>query len=207
MRIVDLSQELSNKVIFTLNQLDFHASKGKSRLLATHIEAPSYLVPNGNALNQYEPACFFRDAIVLDLTHMKSKQLINDEDLEAAEEAAGLAMREGEIAILHTGWEKYAETEDYWVKHPALSENGAQYLEFKRLVGVGVDTPNVDSPGERDLPVHCILMTGDLFILENLCNLYQIDRSRFRLIALPPRTKTSVSLVRALAILDDASVE
>jgi len=195
---------MSNKA--ALNQPDFHLSNRKDRIPATHIETPSYLVPNGKALNHYEPASFFKDAIVLDLTYVKPKQLINDEDLEAAEEAAGLAIRDGEIAILHTGWEKYGDSEVYWSSHPALSENGAQYLEFKRVIGVGVDTPNVDFSGDRALPVHTLLMKSNIFVLESLCNLYQVDQPRFELIALAPRVKTSVSLVRAVGVLGDAGV-
>jgi kynurenine formamidase len=50
-------------------------------------------------------------------------------------------------------------------------------------------------------------MKKNIFVLENLCNLSQVDQSRFELIALPPRVKASVSLVRVVGVLDDASVE
>ncbi len=202
MRIVDLSHELSSKAFLVLDQLDFHSSKAENSLSVTHIEAPSYLVPDGKALNHFEPASFVRDAVLLDLTHMKSKQLIEDEDLEAAEEGAGLALREGEIVIIQTGWDRNVESNDYWSSHPALSENGAEYLEFKRVIGVGVDAPNLDFPGNRVLPVHSILMRSGIFVIENLCNLSEIDQPRFQLIALPPRTKASVSTVRAVGVLE-----
>ncbi len=207
MRIVDLSHELSYKGVLSLDQLDFHSSKAENRFLVTRIEAPSYLVPNGRALNHFEPTSFVRDAVLLDLTHMKPKQQIDDEDLEAAEEGAGLAIREGEIAILHTGWERRGESEDYWSSYPSLSENGAEYLQFKRVIGVGVDAPNVDSPGNRALPVHSVLMKKNVFVLENLCNLSELDQSRFELIALPPRIKASVYPVRAVGVLGDTNVQ
>jgi len=202
LRFVDLSHELSNKAFLVLDQLDFHSSKAENRLPVTHIEAPSYLVPDGKALNLFEPASFVRDAVLLDLSHMKPKQLIEDEDLEAAEEGAGLALREGEIVIIQTGWDRNVESNDYWSSHPALSENGAEYLEFKRVIGVGVDAPNVDFPGNRVLSVHSILMRSGIFVIENLCNLSEIDQPRFRLIALPPRTKASVSTVRVVGVLE-----
>jgi arylformamidase len=185
-----------------MDQLDFHSSKAENRLPMTHIEAPSYLVPDGKALNHFEPASFVRNAVLLDLTHMKPKQLVEDEDLEAAEEGAGLALREGEIVIIQTGWDRNVESDDYWSSHPALSENGAEYLEFKQVIGVGVDAPNVDFPGNRILPVHSILMRSGIFVIENLCNLSEIDQPRFQLIALPPRTKASVSTVRAVGVLE-----
>ena len=206
MRIVDLSYELSNKAALVLDQLDFHSSTGDNRFPATRIEAPSYVVPNGRVLNDFEPVSFVRDAVLLDLTDMKPRQLIDDEDLEAAEEGAGIAIREGEIAILCTGWEGYSESEDYWLSHPALSENGAEYLESKQVIGVGVDAPNLDFPENRALPVHSVLLKKNIFVLENLCNLNEVEQSRFQLIALPPRVKASVSLVRAVGVLNDSNV-
>ena len=35
-------------------------------------------------------------------------QLIDDEGLEAAEESAGLTVREDDIVIVRTGWEKHS---------------------------------------------------------------------------------------------------
>jgi len=63
LRIVDLSHELSNKTFLVLDQLDFHSSNAENRLPVTHIEAPSYLIPDGKALNHFEPASFVRAAV------------------------------------------------------------------------------------------------------------------------------------------------
>jgi arylformamidase len=201
--IVDLTHEMPSKSAVLLDGLNFHFSQSESRLLATHIEAPAYLVSDGKTLDMFEPASFVRDAVLLDLTHMKPRQLIDDEDLEAAEEGAGLAVREGEVVVLRTGWEEHARSEDYWSSHPALSENGAEYLEFKRVAGVAVDTPNLDSPENSALPVHSILMRRGIFVIENLCNLGEIDQSRFRLVALPLNVKAASSFVRAVGFVDD----
>ena len=203
MRTIDLTHELSGRSSVVLEGLDFHSDRLDSKLLATHIEAPAYLMSDGMTLDQFEPGSFVRDAVLLDLTHLESRQPIDDEHLEAAEEGAGLALREGEVVIVRTGWEKFAGREDYWSSHRALSENGAEYLEFKRVVGVAVDTASVDQPGNRTLLVHSILMRSGIFVIENLCNLGKIDQPRFRLIALPPRIRAAVSFVRAVGLLDE----
>ncbi len=144
-----------------------------------------------------------KDAVLLDLTHKRPRQLIDDEDLEAAEERAGLAVRESEIVIIHTGWDRFVFSEDYFSNHPGVSENGAEYLEFKHVAGVGVDAPNLDHPESKNFPAHAILLRKEIFVIENLCNLDKIEQPRFRLIALPLRVKASGSPVRAIAIVDD----
>jgi arylformamidase len=203
LRIIDLTHEMPSKSSVLLEGLDFHSNRSESKLLATRIEAPAYLVNDGKTLDLFEPASFVRDAALLDLTHMKPRQSIDDEDLEAAEEDAGLSVREGEVVVIRTGWEEHAQSEDYWSSHPALSENGAEYLEFKRVAGVAVDTPNVDHSENPALPVHTILMRRGIFVVENLYNLGEIDQSRFRLIALPLRVRAASLFVRAVGILDD----
>lgn len=203
MRIIDLTHEMPSKSSVLLEGLDFHSNRSESKLLATRIEAPAYLVSDGKTLDLFEPSLFVRDAALLDLTHMKPRQSIDDEDLEAAEEGAGLAVREGEVVVIRTGWEEHAQSEDYWANHPALSENGAQYLEFKQVAGVAVDTPNIDNPEDPVLPVHTILMRRGIYVVENLCNLGEIDQPRFRLVALPLRVRAATSFVRAVGILGD----
>lgn len=203
MRVVDLTHELPTGFSLVFEFPDFHSGKSRSGFSVTHVESPACLIENGMTLDRFEPESFVKDAVLLDLTNMKPKQLIDDEDLEAAEEGAGLALREGEIALIHTGWDRNVGSEEYRSSHPALSENGADYLSFKRVSGVGVDTPSIDQPGNQALPAHTILMRNGIYVLEDICKLDEIDQPRFRLIALPLRIKASVSPVRILALLDD----
>jgi arylformamidase len=201
LRVVDLSHDLPARFSLPLESLDFHNGNGAVEALVTRIEAPAYLLEGGRGLGSFPLEAFINDAVILDLTHVKSGELIDDEDLEAAEEDEGLALREGEIAIINTGWAGHAASEEYWSNHPALSENGAEYLAFKRVVGVGIDTPNLDASGNKSLSVHSILMRQGAFVIENLCNLHEIDQSRFRLIALPLKLKADVSPARAVCVL------
>jgi kynurenine formamidase len=84
--------------------------------------------------------------MLLELTYNKPSELIDDEDLEAAEESAGVALREDDLVVLRTGWETYSSNlERYKEGFPTLSGNAVDYLPFRRIAGVGVDCPNVDS--------------------------------------------------------------
>jgi arylformamidase len=203
MKIVDLTYELPFEFLSidqaTSNALPHSTNPG------TYIDSPSLVLAGGKTIDLFEPESFVRDAVLLDLTHKKSRQLIDDEDLEAAEERAGLTVREGEAVIVQTGWEKFVHAPDYMSNHPGLSENGVEYLEFKRVAAVGVDTPSVDHPDNHDFRAHRALLSREILVIENLCNLEKIDQSRFPVIALPLKMKASRSPIRAIAILTEST--
>lgn len=182
MRIVDLSNPLSLEEFAK----DPHAG--------THLDAPAYLLRGQRTINDFGLESFFSDAVILDLSHKKPGEAVDDEDLEAAEEAAGLALREGEVAIVYTG--------GVGKPHTFLSENAAQYLEFKRVGIVGIDAPSIDSSTARGLPAHLTLLRKGILILEGLCNLGEVELPRFRLAAFPLKMNAPTSPVRALAILE-----
>jgi kynurenine formamidase len=158
------------------------------------------IVDKGRAVDQLAAECFVREAVLLDLTNTKPSEAIDDEDLEGAEEEAGLTAREGEAVIIHTGWER---NENEPLNHPVLSRNAAEYLEFKRVSMVAADTPNLDSPVDRAVQVHDILLRKGIPVVENLTNFGELDQSRFRLVVLPLKIHARATLARALAILED----
>lgn len=162
----------------------------------TRIEAPGYLIEGGKRIDQHGSDSFEVQAVLLDLAHKKSGQPIDDEDLEGAEERAGLAVREGEAVILHTGCDDEAQ-------YPYLSQNGAEFLEFKRPFIVGTDTANLDQGDSEGLPAHAILLRAGILVLEGLCNLEKIQQARFRLSVVPVTARAAVSTVRVAAVLDD----
>jgi kynurenine formamidase len=169
----------------------------------TRIDAPGSVIGDGKTIDQLPPEYLMRDAVLLDLTGKEAKEPIDDEDLEAAEEGAGLAVRENEIVLLHIGRGRFARNNEFFSNHPYLSENGAEYLELRHVGGVGIDAPNLENPMSNGLPVHKALLRSGIFILENLNNLDILERERFRLIALPPKVKAGSALVRVLAVVDE----
>lgn len=180
LRIVDLSIQLPLK------------SYLRDPFNGTHLCAPAYAFKGQITISQMQPETFVADAVLLNVTRKKPGEAIDDEDMEAAEEDAGLAVREGEAVILHTGAAR---------NHPFLSENGSQYFEFKRVSMVAIDAPSL---GDRKRSAaHKVLLKSGIPILEGLCNLDQVDATRFRLLALPLRVKSPVSPARALAVIEE----
>ena len=166
----------------------------------TCIESPALIFRSERTIDKFPPDSFVKAAVILELAHKKRQELIDDEDLEAAEEGAGVALREGEIVILRTGWEKYSSnSRRYRIGFPTLSKNAVDYLLFKRISGVGVDSPNIDQ--DRKLSAHRALLREGVLVIENLCNLDSLDESRFQLIALPLKLRAGRSPARVIGIL------
>lgn len=200
MKIVDLTQKMTMASFKRLCRLNSHAARSSSKFRGTYVEAPALVRKTESAIGEIDVSSFYRDAVRLDLGEKKARDPIDDEDLEAAEEASGLAVREGEFVIVQTGWERMVNRA-YFSAHPGLSENGAQYLGFKRVCGVGIDTPCLDVPGVRRLPAHRTLFESGCIIIENLCNLGRINQGRFNLVALPLRVDAAWSPARVVALL------
>ena len=194
MRFVDLSHPLqSGMAPLTLKP---HPTKP-----ITIVEVPA-LIQGGKRIDRLPVSSFFKSAVLLDLTSKRRSEVIDDEDLEAAEEAAGLAVREGEVVLLWTGWEKYAGMRGYGAGFPSLSRNAVEYLLFREVSGVAVDCPSVDS--DQKLTVHRALFRGGVLVIENLRNVEMIAQSRFQLIFFPLKVKAGRSAVRVVAVVDDS---
>ena len=55
---------------------------------------------------------------------------------------------------------------------------------------------------ESKFPVHQILLKNDVLIIENICNLTQIDKKILKLIAIPLKLQGATGFpIRALAII------
>jgi len=183
MRVIDLSGAFS---------IEHYKSNPHS---GTHVDSPAYLFPDGKKVEEFDLERFVSEAALLDLSHKKLGQPIDDEDLEAAEEAAGLALREGESVILYTRM---------GTSFPGgyLSRNGAEYLEFKGVGLVGIDADSIDSAESVEMATHRVLLSRDILVLEGLRNLASIDSARFRLVSLPLKLTAATSPVRAVAVLE-----
>jgi len=168
--------------------------------LETHIESPAFIRKNGKTIDAFGPERLVRSAVLLDLRSKVSKGVVDDEDLEGAEEGAGLAIRDGEIAIIQTGWEQFYSQPKRYRAHPALSMNAAEYLSFKGITAVGIDAPSIDLPTDSKLRVHSVLFRSRSLVIENLRNLDLIEEPRFQLLALPLNVKAASSPARVIAL-------
>lgn len=81
-------------------------------------------------------------------------------------------IEEGDFFLLHTGWDRFWDNPKAYInnhKFPSISADAAHYLAEKKIVGLGIDTLSPDR-GDTDFPVHHILLSKNIYIVENVAH-------------------------------------
>ncbi len=111
---------------------------------------------------------------------MEAGTVFNRAEIDAAAEAQGIAIAEGDVVLFHTGWQALAESDPkrFLSGEPGLGAEGARYLASLGVVAVGADTFGLDViPFETSangdpapyFPAHQILLAQNgVHILENI---------------------------------------
>lgn len=104
--------------------------------------------------------------------------------------------------LVHTGWAKRWNTEQYYEHHPYLTASAAAYLKANAVRLVGIDSHNIDDTRGRSRPVHTLLLGAGILIVEHLCNLHRLPGNGYFFSAVPPKFRGAGTFpVRAFARL------
>lgn len=159
----------------------------------TYIDCPFHRFEDGKDLSEVGLECFADlDAVVIAIPF--------SETLEITE--AHLKNREirNKAVLIHTGWDKFWNTEHYYENHPYLTAGAASYLRDCQVKLVGIDSHNIDNTAGKSRPVHTTLLQAEILIVEHLCNLYLLPQDDFTFSAVPPKFKgVGTFPVRAMA--------
>lgn len=113
----------------------------------------------------------------------------------------GLDVRDKAV-LIHTGWDMYWQTEQYFVGHPFLARDAAEFLADSGAKLVGIDSLNIDDIRDTSRPVHSILLRAGIPIVEHLCNLSALPGDGFKFFAVPVKVKGMGTFpVRAFGII------
>ncbi len=138
----------------------------------THIDAPSHLFKGMSTIDQYDPALWYSEAMVLDFTGRQPRQEITDAEMRGKQVEPGLGV------LIRTGWDRYFGREDYYVTYPPIGNAAAQFLADLPVSVVAADTPFT-------LDVHRILLKRGIPLITNIANTDRLHEGRIRLIAAP----------------------
>lgn len=172
----------------------------------THVDAFSHLDPSPDAqtIDQMDLGLFHGPATCLDVAHIAPETDITAEDLDEAEQKAGVQVAPGDILLLHTGTHaRYAGTARYLTDFPGLGESGCQWIVARGVKTFGVDTPTPDNPISKTYPCHMMCRREGKTHYENLTNLDQLIGKRFTFYGFPLKLVGGHGgPTRAVAILD-----
>lgn len=122
----------------------------------------------------------FRRGVLLDVAGVRGVDalepgyLVTVEDLELAEKAHGVAVREGDCVLVRTGNARRYDDPDLYLRGPGVGTEAARWLAKRRpyLCGadnVAFDVPDTVDPELGSLPCHVVLIyEAGIYIVENL---------------------------------------
>ncbi len=177
---------------FTITSILMHSHNG------THIDAPSHMIANKKTLTDFPIEKFYGPAIQIPChefvnTEIPLSYLMTFED----------SIKNADFIIFNSGWSKKWNTPAYFDHFPVLSQESATWLTQFKLKGVGFDAISVDHIKSETVPVHHILLSKEILIIENLTNLDALKSNPFTFQCLPLKfDKIDGSPIRAVAFVD-----
>jgi len=149
--------------------------------VGTHVEFPYHGWKEGKSAADYPLSRLMGEAVLLDFSHKKKDEEITR--LEIMD--CGVEIQPGDIVLIRTDMDKLWKTPRAHDR-PVLSVEAAEYLvEEVGVHCIGTDATGLEVRGRSDQPVHHILFTHDVAMVESLTNLDKLRCKRFDVIILP----------------------
>ena len=181
----------------------------------THMDAPVHFSKTGHTIDQIPVNQLVGKAYVIDLRKKVGDNpdyLISKADIEGAEKKQGI-LGPSSIVFFNTGWARFWENKKKYLgtdkfgdtrnlHFPGISKEAARYLVFKKVKGVGLDTPSLDYGPATEFWAHRIILGANIYGLENVANLDKIT-SGMKIIVAPMLIEEGTGApVRILAITE-----
>ncbi len=166
------------------------------------MDAPSHFIPGTATIDEIEVNRFVCNNALLLKIEKESNQTISRNDIIGCEKDGDCEeIKENDTIVFFTGWESQIEKDNYISDNPSLSSDAAKYLAEKKVNAVAIDSPSIDPGIDNSFKAHKILLSNNILIIENLCNLEKFNSGRFTLIITPLKLiGISGSPVRAIGI-------
>jgi arylformamidase len=185
MRVIDLTMRITPSIrvypgspqpsFIPWSKFDRHGYDSEAMFMSTHtgthVDAPSHFKPGLASIDMISSDRLICSAVLI-RAEKSANQLIEEQDLD------NYQIREGDAAVIATGWEKRSGSRNYMSENPGLSKQAARYLARKRVNAVAIDCPSIDGGADSRFIAHNILLSCNILVVENLCNLNRVRSSR-----------------------------
>ena len=172
--------------------------------VGTHVDAPLHIKDGGDSVDQLSLDWFCGKAVCLDLRHIPDLGTIDVDELERAEEKAGVEIGEHVVLMCSGFHARHWPNREIVTMNPGLTYEASVWLADKGSRVHGVEGPSTDKAGTKEFPNHRVCRDRGIAHYEWLCNLEGlIGKGAFHFQGVPLKFhQGSGSPVRALAFLD-----
>lgn len=155
----------------------------------THIDAPYHFIKNGKKVHELNLNNLIGQSNILTLKNneTKNKEIAID-DLEIPEKIE-------DIVILNTTWFKKWGNDNYFRDNFYLSKETTKLFLENEIKGIAIDCPSVDKYSKSTM--HKLLLKNDVWIVENLTNLNNLDKNKYTGFFIPMKIDSEASFIRA----------
>lgn len=148
----------------------------------THVDAPKHFLDNVPCIDEIALDSFFGPCKLFRYGKKPASQEITLEEVQCS----GFNLKQGDIFLMATGIEAFAQTREYNLLYPVPSEELIRWLISKKIKSYMTDATSVDPVDAEGSPKHHLLLGAGVPIVENLCNLDQLPEDKsFIVCALP----------------------
>jgi kynurenine formamidase len=155
--------------------------------IGTHMDAPAHCIPGSAAIDTLELSSFLAPCVVIDVrADCHETYSLSTQTIEAYEQEYGIIPK-GSLVACNTGWDTHWHNPQAYRNNlifPSISQEAAQLLASREIVGIAIDTLGVDRPFD-DFPAHRILLSAGIYIIENATNLDKLPPVGAYTLALP----------------------
>ncbi len=194
-------------------EMNFKATTGRSTFLGistqvgTHMDAGAHVEPDGWTVDQADLDHCIGPGVLVDVRGKTAEDPVTPHDLEKQN------IHRGDIVVFYFNYQPPKPGELYSQSY--LTDETARWLVLHKVRAIASNTPGVENfkrgvaqhwtePQNQKVawPVHKILLSNRIPIIEGLTNLESLLGHRFEFIALPLKISgADGSPVRAIAIL------
>ena len=194
-------------------EMNFKVTTGRSTYLGistqvgTHMDAAAHVEPGGWGIDKVELDRLIGPGVLVDVRKKTDQEPVTPADLQKYD------IHSGDIVVFYFNWHPPKAGELYSQSY--LTDETARWLVAHQVRAIASNTPGVENfkrgvaqhwtePQNQKVawPVHKILLSSGIPIIEGLINLDKLEGQRFELIALPLKIAgADGSPIRAIAVV------
>lgn len=154
--------------------------------VGTHMDAPAHFLPadEHRTIDEVTPEEMVGKGTVLDFSHKEPGTEISRAEMENEAELHGIHL--GDYIILKLGMEP-RDDDEYLMEYVAPTAEAVEYLLEEDIRCLASEALNIDRSGQsvEEHTVHYLLLKNDIFIVEGLTNLDDVDGGRYDVVCTP----------------------